>query len=164
MKIQKIIERKYYNISRKEFPKIIEELLIENREKTNELIDKINEQEDIIAILNGNDLDKKENKPEILDVLRKIDAKTPLGNGWTHVADFLKEIIKEEPKKETPLIPKDKICGQRFGQLLWNAIYKSKLPVIRSGDIADFLFHADNTTLQKAIDDYIESQNIKADY
>lgn len=52
-------------------------------------------------------------------------------------------------------IPKNKIGGERFGQLIYNAIRKSyRIPTI-DRDIADRLFNIENEELQRVIDNYV---------
>lgn len=56
------------------------------------------------------------------------------------------------------LVPKDKIKGYRFGQLVWNAV--SALTFDGSDqDVSDKLFQIENEELEKAVIDWLKNES-----
>jgi hypothetical protein len=54
-------------------------------------------------------------------------------------------------------IPKNKIKGQRFGQLLINAIFKTH-KIKNDKDVGEYLFNIENQELSDLIDKYLKEQ------
>lgn len=53
------------------------------------------------------------------------------------------------------MIPKDKINGERFGQLIFNAICSNRFG---DAEIADKLYYIENSELEKLIKEYLEGK------
>lgn len=51
-------------------------------------------------------------------------------------------------------LPQEKIYGERFGQLIYNAV-RFHFDIHKDADIADKIFNIENTDLELAIDAYI---------
>ncbi len=55
-------------------------------------------------------------------------------------------------------IPKEKIMGQRLGQLIYNAI--RGIAMIKDSEVGEVMYEMENEELQKAINELIKKQSM----
>ena len=65
-------------------------------------------------------------------------------------------------------IPKEKINGERIGQIIYNAIVKHReimygILTFEDDQLADFLYSCENNELQEIIDEYLANNKEKSE-